>query len=307
MRIPESMYLPSLEIIESLVDRIDVKVFRAVYKNQLVLLKVHENESSFIRETDSLIRLREKNAPVPRIWKTKKIDDHYVFLEEWWDGKTLAELFPHLNRSNKRRLIHEIGRLLAKIHTSLSEAELKQAEFWKQIELQTLEDFSWKSYLQKQCNKWIHRLKLRSTDIDKGIRISIDHIRSSLLELQEPKTLRLLHNDFVLRNIMGSNHGEQILGLIDFEHVSIGDPVYDLVKLIWSDLDPDDHELQTKYLSGYEAETGQTLDYTRLCLYKAISGLAAVQWVDKKEYRTEENEKFREKGLRMFLNNCEQN
>ncbi|GGE06625.1 hypothetical protein GCM10011571_04720 [Marinithermofilum abyssi] len=98
----------------------------------------------------------------------------------------------------------------------------------------------------------------------------------------------------------------QVFGLFDFENASLGDPVSDLAKLTWSDLNLTDKVLQESYLLGYEAEAGRTVDRHLLILYQVISGVDTIYWVDKQESLSQENKTFREKGLQILLYACTQ-
>ena len=126
----------------------------------------------------------------------------------------------------------------------------------------------------------------------------------ALQGLREPDRLAVLHNDYGFLNIMASPDGGRVIGLFDSEHVSLGDPIFDLAKLTWADLGPEDEKPREAYLSGYEAETGQMIDRRLLSVYEALVGLGSAAWVDKQEYVSPADEIFRNKGLQKLLGFC---
>lgn len=303
METSQIMELFNLSSLTMLVRRPDVEVYEGRLNDQKVILKIHSSESHFIQETDSLKHLNEKNAPVPQILYYKKVDDCYCFLQEWWDGTTLDQSFNSLTRNEQLIFLKQIGKLLTEIQSILSENELNQSLFWrtKMDSINNIKEFSWKNYYQSQFYKWANRVKIRSLDRKLGLERQLKKLEETLFKISEPEKITILHNDFCLRNIMITPDQQQVIGLIDFEHASIGDPTFDLVKLIWTDIRDTDNELINTYLSSYEKEKGQPIDQQRLNLYKAVSGLGAIAWVDKQPTVQPQNEEFRKKGLSTLL------
>lgn len=96
---------------------------------------------------------------------------------------------------------------------------------------------------------------------------------------------------------------KKISRLIDFEHVVIGDPIYDLSKIIFNDLDFDtDLELRNEFFNGWKSVTGFDIPEQHLDLYLAIQGVGAVQRVDKQSLEHQAmHEGFRNKGIHILL------
>lgn len=96
---------------------------------------------------------------------------------------------------------------------------------------------------------------------------------------------------------------KKISGLIDFEHVVIGDPIYDLSKIIFNDLDFNtDSELRSEFFTGWQSVTDLDIPEQHLYLYLAIQGVGAIQWVDKQPLEHQAmHESFRNKGIRILM------
>ncbi|GGE06631.1 hypothetical protein GCM10011571_04730 [Marinithermofilum abyssi] len=191
-----------LDLVVPIVKRKGTAVYRAVRDGEPVLLKVHTHEKPFVRETDSISRLAVRGAPVPKILET-------CCTKEWWDGVTLKDLFFQLDYIRQVKMMNKVGRLLARIQSFLSEKEVSDSVFWKVAsKVQTLAQFSWKTYYSEQYYKWVNRLKLQPKDLNRGFQACLNQTEQALGELKEPEKLTILHNDYGFRNIMVSQDGE---------------------------------------------------------------------------------------------------
>lgn len=291
-----------LDSITSLVDRPEVKVLKVRTSGKTHLLKMHTRQNNFEREVDSINNLADTFIPVPRIFMRGRHEQYYYFLQEWWDGVPLANLYDKMSRTKQLEILYEAGRLLARIQVALRPEELANTNFWRYSEeKQCLQDVSWCKTKVKQFYKWRGRLKLTLQDRALSVEKCLDYWESQLSYLQEPPELTLLHNDYGFRNLMYFQEGPYSLGVFDFENASVGDPTHDLVKLTYNDVEPDDQDSIQYFLEGYRRHSPYAHRIQLFDLYQALEGLAAMAWVDKQQQPSPEDLKFRIKGRDILL------
>ncbi|WP_078554385.1 hypothetical protein [Bacillus alkalicellulosilyticus] len=159
-----------LQIKEKVSIRPSVSVFQGIYKDNYVAIKIYDEHSTFIRETDSISRLYDKGVEVPQIINEGNINDStYIMIQEWWNGIPLKERVKDLDRHTYKKILFDVGKLLAKVHFSLPYDELKEAVFWRRLEFNKFEDFTWNTYLNSLVDKWVANIRLN--DKDKSIKL----------------------------------------------------------------------------------------------------------------------------------------
>jgi aminoglycoside phosphotransferase (APT) family kinase protein len=277
-------------------------VYRVKKQGRLMALKFHEVPLKVVREVECILNLRSKGAQVPEILGQGTLEGRSYFLEEWWDGVIMLEAYGSLSRSEQLRLLREAGRFLARLQTVLTEQDLAEMTWWRKMGLaETLDGFSWKRHIAKECKVWSDRIRLTEEDRELGVDRLLAKTASALETLTDPPHVALLHYDYGMHNLILTPERDAIRGLIDFEAVRLGDPLYDVVKITFVDI-PDDEEGKKAYLEGYLEASGQPFDWERFRLYQAINGIGAMAWVDKWEPEfAKQHNGFRELGRRILL------
>lgn len=283
-----------------LVKRPDVFVYKAKSKDNWVVIKMHKKEEPYKRECEALELVQGKNLPIPEIIDKDTVEGRFVIVQEWLEGEQLDKLVSKLELKTQEKLVSQAGEWLAALQFALSYEDFDKSSFWnrKHYDQTDIVHFSWKDYIRSQVDKWLERIKLREEDRLYNLEKILQVIKNQVDYLSEPKKLSFIHGDYVFRNLLVNQNREMLMGIIDFEAVSIGDPLWDLAKITWSDIDIHNNELQMEFIKGWEQKAGHSISKQRLKLHQSIQALATVAWVDKQPIQTKENELFRKKALR---------
>ena len=163
-----------LETVVPIRERRGMAVYRAERAGRPVLVKVQADEGPFVREVDTLTLLAAGGAPVLAILETGIVEGRRAFLQVWWHGVTLEEVYPRLGSSHRVEMVLKVGRLLAYILAGLPEGELADAIFWKLATgARTMAGFSWREYCVSRYRRWADRLRLRPTDPEREIGVCL--------------------------------------------------------------------------------------------------------------------------------------
>ena len=82
-------------------------------------------------------------------------------------------------------------------------------------------------YVQRQIEGWIKRYENSETDNTENMTIIAQYLRDYQTQLQ-PQTPTFLHNDYKFDNVVWDNNLTHIIGVLDWEMATIGDPLMDL-------------------------------------------------------------------------------
>ncbi|WP_090776542.1 phosphotransferase family protein [Shouchella lonarensis] len=294
----------NVKFIDTIVTRPDIVVYKGERQNELVAVKVHTREEVFKREVDSLKRLHAKGVRVPKVVDAGKVGDHFVIVEEWLGGKPLEPLFSNYDDRKQVFLMERIGCLLAEVQFALSAEELDAACFWQRSNEDKLSAFSWRSYMESQVKKWIGRVKRSEEDSAQHLETYFAAIAEKVRTLAEPERVTLIHCDYGFRNLHITSDESDILGVLDFEGVAIGDPLWDLAKLQWYDLQDEREDCQHAFLRGWEKEAKQPVDMVRLNFYQALECLAGIAWVDKQPEMNDDLRRLRRRSVAGLARFC---
>ena len=217
-------------------------------------------------------------------------------MQTWWDGTNGEAIFDQLGRNAQHQALHHIGATLGLIQQILPSDLLLPTGFWHRLGINSAEQYTWRAYLGAIVDANIKRLlETRNTsDITK----IIHDIQQFLVTIPEPHILGIIHGDFVLRNIVFRRDLASIAGIIDWDVALLGDPVYDLAKITWADLDPTDAASRQALLQGWQKSTGWEMDPIIFAYYEAIQAIAALAWISKQSPTTSNLEYFRQRALR---------
>lgn len=203
-------------------------------------------------EAQLMIVARGAGIPSPEVHDVFRKADGlgHGFLMEWLDGETLGQ---RIVRSEKfagvrPRLAYQCGEILGRIHSiDLSETGLESM----------LQRLSAKEYLDFMI-AWYRKFDVNRPVLEYAVKWLADHSPPA-------STLTLVHNDFRNGNFVVSERG--IIGVLDWEHALIGDPLRDLGWLCansWrygrSDLPVGGFGTYEDLFAGYQSITGRRVD-----------------------------------------------
>ncbi|WP_128893944.1 aminoglycoside phosphotransferase family protein [Longirhabdus pacifica] len=291
------------EIINIISERMDVSVYKVCRNKQCYLLKIHNKELPFKREVEAYTHFPKKGLPVPTLIQSGKISSQYYIVLEWWEGTTLLEAFPQMKPAKKEEVLYQAGQLLGTFHFCMTENEIKETKLWQYAYdgVTSYDDYAWENIFAKKFPLWIEKIRFKKEDNHKKLIEAFQVTEKEMKHFKFDSPIGIIHRDYGLRNLM--IHDDKIKGIIDFEHTIVGDPVFDLTKLIFNDID-DEHDvhLRESFLDGWKKQSHMSIPNERLELYIAIQGVSTIQWVDKQPLQDQQqHQDFRHKGIKMLF------
>lgn len=287
--------------------RDDNWVYSARFGGLPAAIKVTTTEAIHVRERGCLIALRPLcTVSVPRVLFAGRSGKYFILIEEWISGEVLGQLLEAGVLSLNEHLAFEFGAALGKLHVSVSSGDLANADFWTREGYNHLTVSDWKTYLGNAIRKWRSRLQLDGELEARRMQQSSEELLAWASSCRVSRDMAILHSDFQFQNIMYDRGSQRITGILDFEHVLAGDPLFDLAKPLISDLVNAGSGEFASYLEGWSKVTNTDLNYVELQMYARLHGLAAVAWVDKQYRVSDANLQFRKRGKRALLEgvNC---
>lgn len=181
-----------------------------------------ESAHDVTREARIMSALAGTGVPVPRIFGVAKnpgLQDVQVVLMEFIDGQVIdtMEIAESLTPQQRLAIAQSLPRTLAKIHDV-------------DIETVGLSDLSsHKPYAQRQLKRWSGQWEQSRTrefpELD-------DLTRRLKAAVPEQTEVALVHGDFHLRNVIVSPSNGTIIGALDWELSTLGDPLADVGSLL---------------------------------------------------------------------------
>lgn len=154
----------------------------------------------------------------------------------------------------------------------------------------------WPQLLTAQVGKWLSRISPETLEILGG---SEQMARLLAQARAAPADIRtILHCDYLFRNLIIRSPEAAVI--IDFGTALVGDPRYDLAKLVWCDLDGLGGELSTRFVRSWAERMRLKVPSNLLSLYVCCHSLAAVAWVEKQPSPTPADTSFRKLALETF-------
>ncbi|OGM11393.1 hypothetical protein A2Z22_01255 [Candidatus Woesebacteria bacterium RBG_16_34_12] len=194
----------------------------------LIVRISRSGENRFIPEKWAIEKARRVGVPAPEILLITKGKDKgkriYVSVETKLPGVPLGQLIEtkSLSEAETKRIVQNAGGMLAKIHSiipkkfgRLHRTGIGKYNTWVSYMLSPLEEEQIEA-LKKSAVK----NSITTGDIDKALQILKDQ-RS----VYQGITPHLLHGDFGPKHILVESG--KISGILDFENVKSGDPIYD--------------------------------------------------------------------------------
>lgn len=185
------------------------------------VLKLNQNKSDIPIEREYRImkKLRKTNIPVPKVYclcLDKSIIGSHFFIMEFIRGRVFKDpLLPKLNSIERFTIYNQMNELLVAIH---------QLDF-KQL---GLEDFGkiTGSYCERQIEKWKTHYQQNSTEKIQELDYLISWLEKKVKEIDNE--FAIIHGDFKIDNLIFHPNEPKIIGVIGWEHSTIGHPLVDL-------------------------------------------------------------------------------
>ncbi|BBY08030.1 phosphotransferase family protein [Mycobacterium noviomagense] len=218
------------------------------------------------REARILSALQDTPVPTPKVYGlTRDANQVPLLLMEYVDGLVIdrMEKAESLTPQRRRQIGLSMAKTLAKIHAV-------------DIDAVGLADLaSHKPYAQRQLKRWAGQWQLSKTrelpDLD-------ELTRRLIAAAPQRQELTLVHGDFHLRNVITSHTTGEVVGVLDWELSTLGEPLADMGSLLAYWPEPGEDEWAGSFAAAalegfpdraemtavYLAETGrdaQTLKY----------------------------------------------
>ena len=253
----------------------------SVYEGRIpegeVYVKVSTNRGAQERQYEILKSL-EGFGLVPRVIHRLDIDDQMVLVMSALKGERLDKVLPNASREEQFALLASAGSALGKLHRAIPAAQLRQMNFWRVRDKIPTDSVSWNEHLRVMVHKWSSRVDTGSADYDQ-FRAQLAIIVAYSANLREPTQCRLLHCDYIGRNIL-TNVKNDVSGILDFDAARIGDAAYDLAKIVWANMDFPDVAARQKLLNGWEQAYEERVPEREFLYYVGVQCLAAIAWTD---------------------------
>ncbi|MEV6648315.1 aminoglycoside phosphotransferase family protein [Amycolatopsis sp. NPDC051371] len=224
-------------------DDLVLKLYPPVYRDELTTER-------------TMLEVLHGVLPVPEAVKSGEQDGWGYLLMGRLPGRTLEEAWPSLSTEDKRRLVPELGELLATLH-AVDDARLD-----------VLAPADWADFVAAQRAKIVEHH--RRTGLDE---VWIAQIPAFLdaVDLGTPPVVPL-HTEFMRDHVMIDPDG-RVTGLFDFEPAMRGAAEYDFVA-VGLFVSSGDGDLLRRFLRGY----GRTIDPRRCLAYALLHVYSNFRW-----------------------------
>lgn len=174
------------------------------------------------REARIMSALADTDVPAPRIFgvaQDSAISDVPLVLMEYIAGQVVdtMDVARSLTPQRRRQIAVSLPRTLAKIH----------AVDLEQVGLADLA--SHKPYAARQLKRWAGQWEQSRT---RDLPELDDLTRRLVAAVPEQTELSLVHGDFHLRNVIVSREDGEVVGALDWELSTLGDPLADMGSLL---------------------------------------------------------------------------
>ncbi|WP_423394254.1 phosphotransferase family protein [Burkholderia sp. LMG 21824] len=260
------------------VERDGTFVAEAHTSQERVFVKATTDKAAFDRQCEILEAL-EASSFAPKILGKAAWDDYGVVVLSAIQGNQLDQVLKRAGRETKLRLVSAAGAALGQLHRAITPSSLSGMKFWQQRDVKLEHPVEWRTHLEGMVSKWMSRLNRAAPDYPEYC-VQLDRLLHSGANLREPSDFRLLHCDYIGRNILVDSD-DRVSGILDFEAARIGDATYDLAKIVWVDMDFSDQTLRSAFLAGWENTYGEQVSRREFLYYVGVQCLAAIAWTDK--------------------------
>lgn len=270
-------------------------VAEGIFRGTHAAVKIFNSHAAFIRESGALSAMARAGAPVPELLWAGPYNDSHVLVQSWVDGTPGPIAFRTAQGEDRAKLVD----LAAATHAAMCQAALEAPE----PDLDFMGAVTgggaageWPQLLAAQVSKWVSRIRPETLEILGG---SEEMSRLLVQVRAAPADLRtIVHCDYLFRNLIIRSPEATVI--IDFGTALVGDPRYDLAKLVWCDLDGPEGDLSTRFVRSWAEQMGWEVPSNLLSLYICCHSVAAVAWVEKQSSPTPAETSFRELALETF-------
>lgn len=259
-----------------------------------VVFKMFGKENRVNREIVTLKLLSDCNVKTPVLISNGRFKGGIDWvITNLIEGTSLHEIYSELNNRKKEKILYDMGRELAQIHSySTFDFFGNWDENGKSIEKNN--DF--KSVFKKRAEITITTLLKQKLPHNTIFDSAIRKLRDNYAILGNVHVSRLCHNDFDERNILVTERNQhyEISGVIDFEQALPWDIDYELAYIYYK-LGEEGHEYLNAFMKGYRYffDYSYTLN-EKTRTYLLYKGLEICSW----SYNVARDYYF--KGLKMI-------
>jgi hygromycin-B 4-O-kinase len=259
----EHLRLPSVEL-KQIADGETAQAFYFETTEGSRVLRVNsKSDFGFKKDCLAYERFNSASVPIPQVFETGEIEPGLYFaVSERVPGKTLD----NFSTADINGLMPDIISTLDAIH-----ALQPIGEGYGNWDLNGKgKNSSWREMIEadlQQDDEETTSFDFYNADLAAKLR---DEIRNKLGNLPEER--RLIHWDYGFNNTLSD--GNNITGIIDWEHSAYGDPLHDVAWLdFWAD-----HQGFAESFKKHYAEQGQDMPRfdDRLTCYKLLIGLSSL-------------------------------
>lgn len=168
------------------------------------------------REYRVLAALQATNVPVPRVYRY--CDDASVigtpfYVMEWLQGRVFVDQsLPGMNPQERAAIYAEMNRVIAALHA----VDLEQVG---------LQDYGKTgNYLQRQIKRWSSQSLASSLPMGDAMQRLIKWLPE---HIPDDEATTLVHGDYRLDNLIFHPHEPRVIGVLDWELSTLGNPVAD--------------------------------------------------------------------------------
>ncbi|MDC0449141.1 phosphotransferase [bacterium] len=259
-------YLDSTDVAFEPIDKgVMSKVFNVTTTRDNYILRYDTaEESRYPLEARAMDTAREKGIPTPKSIRTSTIDlennkkINYMLQERLY-GKALSDDLP----SNIDKLLEQTGVMLKKLHS------IKTERFGHLRPDRVGVVRSWPEFMfyhfKSSNSDYLEEVDFLTTkELDKATYLIND--RLSRFNLKQGY---MLHVDLSLDHIF--HYKDEVEGLIDFQNVGSGDPLYDIATFeFYSETKYPDKEYSLPLIKGYglnvDSKVKEAITFYKLCL-----------------------------------------
>jgi hypothetical protein len=285
---------PIFTIVREISRRPGAAVAAGVFEGRRAAIKTFSSHEGFRRESGALSAMTRAGAPVPRLIWAGPYKNSYLLIQSWVDGTPGIAAWRAAQGEDQAKLVE----LAAAAHACMCKAALVapglESDFMGGVA--GGHAGPWPGLLAAQVGKWLSRIGPETLG---GMGGSVHWSRLLSAAEAAPADLRtIVHCDYLFRNLIISS--PEVAIIIDFGTALVGDPRYDLAKIMWCDLDGPEGELSSRFVRSWTERTGLAVAPELLSLYVCCHSLAAIAWVEKQASPTRADRNFRKLALRTF-------
>src|SRR3989344_2807420 len=224
------------------------------------LKNVQGHETRFEREAFLYDLLPKRGILTPQCLgfdSSREIIPEKYIIVSYIPGVSLSDGFKNLDKEIQQKLSFQMGEIIRKIHSVIPD-DLNGSELFGP-------KTGWKKRYEKEFTFYLEEAtkgKYFSPEIEEEIKKTFQRFQNQISDLEDD--LRLVHSDFSASNIQ-INDGK-IVGIFDFEWSHIGDPLWDLQKLLIN-FQLGDGFGRESFLKGYGMENPTEGEQTRIKIY----------------------------------------